>query len=280
MKAKQIHDENEVDALVEELTKIVQNSRTEDAPCYKKIHEDYPDLPLAYAIKWDRFDHLRKEGSETIAGIMKVAAALERAAHKCQELLAREEPLTPRYYKGFHNIMAEASHKTEDLLMDLRMKLPLPRPKDDPTQESLFVQTERSPRLLLNAPDSILIWMPHLLKYHQTNNELVFTELKHLLSQNDIQPIAQWHCDLIHVFDESQSLLGMLDADNYPFKATFDILARALRTDDGAYNFSYGSYNMTSSKIKPGTYLHVTKRTQKVRFFQDFEALAQTHSKH
>lgn len=261
----------EFEAIWADLEKAIENSKPEDMPYYKMLLEIYPDIPVEYVAKWNSFDEQLKNNTELIDFIKKTATALERASKRCQYLLTKQEPTSPRTYKGTCNILAEASHKAEDLIAQLKVNLPMPVSFENVEADVSRTSDDHTAEIITCSPEHIIIWMPRLPRHNRVYSSLALRELSLLLSRSKLPTFPQWHCDFIHVFSDIDNLDSALDVDNYPYKPIIDILARSLRTDDGAFNFSCGMYNMTSSALKTGCYLHIIKREQKVLFFEDFE---------
>jgi hypothetical protein len=231
-------------------------------------------MPIEYARRWERFDRLLAKDPEYAGEIRKVISALDRAARKCQELLDKRTPTTKRYYRGLHNILAEASHKTEDLIADLRMSLPVYTDFRFTEETDTPASEDHAPKVLQCSPESILIWIPRIPRYNRAYSSLALWELDQLLLHSNIPSLPKWHCDFIHIHPLKANHLGAaFDVDNHPYKPVIDILARALRTDDSAFNFSCGMYNMISDDLKPGCYMHITKIEHNVRFFPVLEKL-------
>ena len=159
----------------------------------------------------------------------------------------------------------------EELLSELQFRYPLP--SDSPHRKPPKDLEPYLPKLLLCTQDRILIWMPRLPAKSTSVHCQILKSLRQMLRQHDLPHIPQWHCDLIHAYPEYM-LAGVQDVDNYPYKPIIDALAMALFAPDSFDNFSCAMYNLPTANLKPGCYIRICNRSEKVQFLQDFEKLA------
>lgn len=233
----------------------------------------YPGVPPPYYLAWARSDENAGLDTERDAALLKAATALETAAATCRALASKTTNMTCIELTEHRNKLAEAVHRGEDQLADLRYRYPMPAKhwySNTPLKDGV---REFAPRLLVNTEDRILFWMPPLPAKSLRTNNLIFTEFTDLLHAHDFPHLGQWHCDFFHAHKEDD-LTGVRDVDNYPYKPVIDALSRAFFSKDSYDNFSCAMYNISSNILHPGCYIDVCKRGQKVRFFSDFEKYA------
>lgn len=241
-------------------------------PYVKEIYQLYPDVPAPHPLKWDENDTTLPQDPQWQKTLQNTAAALRQAAEVCDQLSAKTERTTPKGLTQGKNALLCAVHYAEDLVAELSMHYPLPSASNYKIAKSNPDLASRIPVLRLNSEDSILIWMPRLPSKKRGTDSMVFQELREMLWENDFAHINKWHCDIIHIY-RPNDLTGILDADNYFYKPVIDAIALALRSKDSRDHFSYSLYNFPHETIKPGCYIHVYKREEKVAIFRDFEGL-------
>ena len=234
---------------------------------------EYPDVPDPHQIAWATSDQETRSSNDWHAYLSKTKAALIAAAKECDVLAAATQKTTPASLTATINRLKAALYKTEDTLAALHDMYPLPSVR---TPSDLAAQSDTAipaPVQLNHSNDQILFWLPSLPNKSRGANSHLYTVFRALLQVHQFAPFGAWHCDFIHVFSPSNegAILGARDVDNYPYKPFIDALVLALRSPDEAFNFSFGAYNMLSDRIKSGCYISITKRTQKVGFFQEFE---------
>lgn len=269
MIAKSITDKNNI------LTESIQYAPTHDT--HSLIEEDiryrYPGVPPPYHLAWARSDESAGINTERNTALSKAATALETAAATCKVLASKTTSMTYIELTEHRNKLAEAVHRGEDQLAELRYMYPMPANhwySNSPLQDGL---REFTPSLLTNTEDRILFWMPPLPAKSLRTNNLIFTEFTDLLHTHDFPHLGQWHCDFFHAHKEG-NLTGVRDVDNYPYKPIIDALSNAFFAKDSYDNFSCAMYNISSNRLHPGCYIDVHKRNQKVRILTDFEEYA------
>lgn len=248
------------------------DSQNTTLPYEKNILEKYPAIPSPECFVWNRTDENMARDPGRKAELQKAAAALEHAAQSLRNISDQTTAMTPQLLKACIKNIAGAIGHAETQLDMLCMEYPLHNKRErwQWYEEDVYLN-ERLPRILHKSKDSIILWLPRMPSISHINNSLVFTQMKDLLHMTELPHIRQWHCDFYHVFPESSTILGIRDVDNYPYKAVIDALARALHTSDRTFDFSIGMYNLLTNAIKPGCYIHITKRDEKVRKFRNFE---------
>ena len=238
------------------------------------IYQQYPGIPDPYPLTWDRSDVELPHNEEWQKQLQVTAAALRRATEVCEQLAARSERTTRNGLIHDKNTLLCAVHKAEDLVAELTMHYPLPNPSNYKIARSNPDLAPRIPTLLHNSADRILIRMPRLPSKKRGTSSLVFQELRDLLQENNIPHLDKWHCDFVHVY-HPDNLTGILDVDNYDYKPVIDTLTLALLTQDSIDHFSLSMYNLPHTELNPGCYIHISKRNEKVGFFQNFVLLVQ-----
>lgn len=247
-----------------------------DAPQYdpmlEEIHSQYPSVPHPHDLTWYRSDENAKQDAEWSAALDATATALSNAATACRQINTHTERTAPDTILRYKTELLQALSSAEHILAELEFKYPLP-------QQNLYTIATQSkalqdfiPRLLLNTSDRIILWLPTLPAKSRAANGHIFAELKGLLRANTFASFPYWHCDFIHVFRED-CRLGVRDVDNYPYKPIIDALVLGLSTRDSTDHFSCAMYNHFSSAIKPGCYISICRREEKVQFFTDFDNL-------
>lgn len=241
-------------------------------PFLEVVHTEYPSVPDPHNLTWYRSDENAKQDTEWSSALNTTAAALSNATAVCQQIGTQQERTTPESVLQHKTALLQAISHAEHILDELEHKYPLP-------QQNLYTIAAKSkplqdfiPRLLHNTSDRIIIWLPALPAKSRAANSHIFAELKGLLHSNTFASFPYWHCDFIHVFRED-CRLGVRDVDNYPYKPIIDALVLGLSTRDGSDHFSCAMYNYFSATIKPGCYISISRREEKVRFFRDFEKL-------
>ena len=237
------------------------------------IQRQYPGVPPPYYLSWARSDENAGQNTERNAALLKAATALETAAATCRTLASKTTHMTCNELAEHRNKLAEAVHRGEDQLAELRYRYPMPAKHWYSTTPLKDGIREFSPKLLVNTEDRILFWMPPLPAKTLRTNNLIFSEFTDLLHAHDFPHLGQWHCDFFHAHKEDD-LTGVRDVDNYPYKPIIDALSRAFFAKDSYDNFSCAMYNISSKNLHPGCYIDVCKRGQKVRFLSDFEKYA------
>lgn len=236
---------------------------------------DYPDVPDPHQTTWTISDQETRHSNDWQAHLSKTKSALLVAAEECDVLATATQQTTPASLTMSINRFKSSLYKAEDTIAALHDLYPLPAvrtPSDLAAQPDPAIPT---PMLLYHSDDQILFWLPALPNKSRSTNSHLYTDFRELLQTHQFPLWGAWHCDFIHVFSPSNegAILGARDVDNYPYKPFIDALVLALRTSDGAFNFSYSAYNFVSNSIQSGCYILVSKRDKKVGFFQDFENL-------
>ena len=237
------------------------------------IRHRYPGVPPPYHLVWARSDENAGLNTERKVALLKAAAAMDKASATCRTLASKTTNMTCVELAEHRNKLAEAVHRGEDQLADLRYMYPMPtnhRYSNTPSNEGL---REFTPRLLTNTVDHVLFWIPPLPAKSLRANNLIFAEFTDLLHAHIFPHFGQWHCDFFHVHKEDD-LTGVRDVDNYPYKPIIDALSNTFFAKDSYDNFSCAMYNISSNRLRPGCYIDVCKRAQKVRILTDFEEYA------
>jgi hypothetical protein len=233
------------------------------------IYQQYPGVPAPYPLTWDRNDTELPLDDEWQHMLQATATALHRAVDVCNQLADRSERTTRNGLIHNKNALLCAIHKAEDLVAKLSTLYPLPTLSNYRIARSNLDLAPRTPALLHNGAERILIWLPRLPSKKRGTNSLLFQELQELLAESDLPHLDKWHCDFIHIYHPN-NLTGILDVDNYDYKPVIDALTLALTTQDSFDHFSLSMYNLPHTELNPGCYIHISKRNEKVGFFQDF----------
>lgn len=238
----------------------------------KELEQLYPNVPEDVRPIWDRTDdvHPRNEPLHTM--IQTAMESIAKATVALQAEMDRGKRMTPQKRKRYKNALTRAIHDLEELVDEVSMSYPLPIGREGYLMDIGTESCDYLPRIILDTPEKIIIWMKRLPSKNESARFLGITELRQLLYSRDLPHFKKWHCDFIHVYSPDKPV-GMLDVDNYLYKPVIDLLAMALFAKDSLDNFSYALYNLPSETIKSGTYIHICKREEKVQFFQDFEKL-------
>lgn len=236
---------------------------------------DYPDVPDPHQTTWTISDQETRHSNDWQAHLSKTKSALLVAAEECDVLATATQQTTPASLTMSINRFKSSLYKAEDTIAALHDLYPLPAvrtPSDLAAQPDPAIPT---PMLLYHSDDQILFWLPALPNKSRSTNSHLYTDFRALLQAHQFPLWGPWHCDFIHVFSASNegAILGARDVDNYPYKPFIDALVLALKSSDGAFNFSCAMYNFLSDRIKSGCYISITKKSKKVRFFDDFESL-------
>ena len=251
-----------------------------DQPCItpyvQKLIDQYPDVPEPHNRTWGQSDEHTRKCTDWQDQLKKTADALVNAIQVCQALASDSSITTPSELKRKLSILRSAVYKTESVLEELGFMYPLPQERGVLPEDCTNLPSDRSPRLLANEEDRILIWMPHLPQRQHFSSSNLLAELTQLLRVSDLHHMSNWHCDFLHVFPCGRHL-GVRDVDNYPYKPIIDALTLALAAKDSADHFSCAMYNLFTDQTKPGCYILISKRSKKVGFFTDFEKFAATH---
>ncbi len=244
-----------------------------DYPDYlAQICHQYPGVPYPHLLTWDQSDRELPLDEEWQRILKATAVALRHGADVCEQFAANRNPTTCNELIQSKNALLCAVHKAEDLVTELTMNYPLPVQSNYKIAKSNPDIASRTPDLLINTEEHIIIWMPRLPSKHRGPNSLIFQELQEMLQVSRFPRIDQWHCDFLHVYHPT-NLAGVLDVDNYNYKPIIDALVIALCSQDSFDHFSYGAYNMAHLTLKPGCYIHICKRQEKVPIFQFFEEM-------
>lgn len=236
----------------------------------KELERLYPIVPEDVRPIWDRADELHPRNESLHTMIQTAMESIAKATVALQVEMGRQNRMTPQRRTQYRDAMTEAIHKLEDLLEELSLHYPLPIGKEGYLLDIGTEPCGELPRIILDTPEEIIIWMKRLPPKGENAKSLGVSELRRLLYSRDLPHFKKWHCDFIHVYSPDKPV-GMLDVDNYLYKPIIDLLAMALFAKDSLDNFSYALYNLPSETIKSGTYIHIFKREEKVLFFQNFE---------
>ena len=255
--------------------------RENSSPLFSSRMEDldanYPQVPPLYRSAWQMSDEEISHDEKWQQALGKALAAVEAAKKTlCQFQHTGEAPMTPARLKSLQQSLLFANHQLDDIITTLTRQYPL-------QQRSFYSIAHGNPKLepylpkvIVDHPERLVIWLPALPPARRTVDNHVFKEFEGLLQNLGDRPqFQQWHCDFIHIFHPT-SLRGIRDVDNYNYKPLIDVLALALGARDCTDQFSSAQYNLLSEKLKPGCYIHVSKRCEKVPFFHFFEDLILT----
>lgn len=235
---------------------------------------DYPDIPFPHQTTWAISDQETRHSNDWQSHLSKTKSALLAAATECDALSVATQQTTPASLTSTINRLKSALYKSEDTIGALHDMYPLPAVRTPSDLAAQSAPDIPAPMLLYRSNDQILFWLPSLPNKSRSANSHLYTDFRALLQTHQFAPFGAWHCDFMHVFSGSNEgpILGARDVDNYPYKPFIDALVLALRSPDAAFNFSFGAYNMLSDRIKSGCYISITKRSQKVGFFNVFES--------
>ena len=237
-----------------------------------QIYQQYPGVPDPYPLAWDKSDRELPQDLAWQKMLKATATALCRGAEVCEHLSAKHGRTTCSGLVQDKNTLLCAIHKAEDLVSELTLNYPLPISGNYRVARENPDLAARIPALLHNDASRILIWMPTLPSKKRGSNSLIFSELQEMLQVNHFTHLDQWHCDFIHIYHPN-NLAGILDVDNYSYKPVIDALTLALASQDSFDHFSFSAYNLPHLTLKPGCYIHICKREEKVPFFQFFEEM-------
>lgn len=243
-------------------------------PSTTELLMQYPQVPALYRPAWQDSDEALPLDEEWQQALQKTLAAVEAAKKTlCQLQHTGEAPMTPAQLKSLQQSLLFANHQLDDIITATTRQYPLPQrsflsiASGNPNLEPYL------PKLIIDHPDHLIIWLPALPPARRTVDTHIFKEFDGLLQTIGDRPqFQQWHCDFIHVFHPT-ALMGIRDVDNYNYKPLIDALTLAFGTHDCTDKFSSAQYNLLSEKLQPGCYIHVSKRCEKVPFFQFFEKL-------
>ena len=248
------------------------------SPLFNPRMEDldamYPQVQPLYRPAWQDSDEALPLDEEWQQALGKALAAVEAAKKTlCQFQHTGEAPMTPARLKSLQQSLLFANHQLDDIITATTKQYPLP-------ERSFFDIASGNPKLepylpkmIVDHPDRLVIWMPVLPPARRTVDSHIFKEFDGLLQTIGDRPqFQQWHSDFIHVFHPT-ALRGIRDVDNYNYKPLIDALALAFGTRDCTDKFSSAQYNLLTERIQPGCYIHISKRCEKVPFFQFFEDL-------
>lgn len=242
-------------------------------PYLNTLPNCYPGVPDPYYYSWERTDIYTKHTADHEALLNRTDTALQQAREVCQSLHQRKKPMTVHDLHTIKTTVLHALHSLDEVLTTLTLNYPLP----NKTAYSLIAENSDlkkfAPELLLNTQERILIRLPAMPRKSRATSSHLYHEFIGLLRANRFSSFPYWHCDFIHVY-HPENIRGIKDVDNYPYKPIIDALARSLTTKDSNTHFSCGMYNHVSETTKPGSYIVIYKLDEKVRFFQDFEELA------
>lgn len=239
-----------------------------------RIYQQYPGIPDPYVETWDRSDTELSQHIGWQKSLQNTATALRRAAEVCDQISLRSERTTRNDLMQNKKALLCAIHKAEDLVDELSMHYPLPEQSNYRIAKANPDLAPRTPTLLFNNADRILIWIPRIPSKKRGTHSMVFEELQELLWENRFAHMDKWHCDFVHVY-HPDNLVGILDVDNYDYKPLIDALTLALATQDSYDHFSFGMFNFPHYSLKPGCYIHVCRREEKVGFFHDLVSTIQ-----
>lgn len=244
-------------------------------PYLNTLPTRYPGVPEPYNYTWERTDTYTKHTEDWDTMFANTEAVLNRALDTCKSYLQRKTPMTVRELHTMETSILHALHTLNDVLTAWMLNYPLP----NKTAYSLVAENndlkKYAPELLLNTQEHILIRLAAMPPKSKASSSHLYHEFTGLLRANRFSSFPYWHCDFVHAF-RPENLQGIKDVDNYPYKPIIDALTRTLATKDSTFHFSCGMYNLLSDSIRPGCYISISKRNEKVRFFQDFEELAKS----
>lgn len=235
------------------------------------VFRNYPEVPTNLREIWHRSDTETKHTVTWKDLLYDTIAKLNTASRFLEGLIAKEDVMTLTARKGIIKTLTAANNALEEVEENIGYLYPFP-PIHNNSKPSVESDNEDNtyPRILLNTDDNILLWIIRLPHAEKGYNSHLLSEFKELLKANTFPHISRWHCDFIHVFNHD-STHGMYDADNYHYKPFIDALVKTFSSYDSGDHFSYSAYNYFTELLPKGCYLHITKRSEKVGFFRDFE---------
>lgn len=234
------------------------------------VRDRYPGVPEPHYFTWEYTDDNASSNVERKSALLDASLALERAASVCKALAFKDTDMTVAELTEYKKRLSEAVHKGEDQIVELQYKYPMPTSYWYQSTKEHSEIGKYIPTLLTNTEERILFWLPPLPAKTFSTNSLIFEEFMDVLHSHDFPRLGQWHCDFFHVYKED-NLFGVRDVDNYPYKPIIDALSRALYSKDSFDNFSCSMFNVPSKNLRPGCYIDVRKRSQKVGILADFE---------
>lgn len=264
------YDPNDIDLI--DMIRHPEKYQFEETPIQKRIREQYASVPEANREVWLRSDDSEAYYKTRSAACEKLEAALVDLITICQEIRSQKGPMTPKLKAHYELPLATAIHLAEEVLENLDGGYPLPDKNKYTRVRNNTNLLPYAPKLLQNTEQQILIWLHSLPQRSIKSAGMIYWEIYDFLSEYflELHRFPDWHCDFIHVHPP-ETWAGILDADNYIYKPIIDDLTVALRTKDSYDRFSYSAYNLASDRIPAGCYIRVTKRSEKVGFFRDFE---------
>ena len=250
-----------------------ENYPQSEDPIEAMFRERYPDVSDDYRQSWYHSDDIAQHNDERATATSKLIALMEQAISACRQLQDQAVPMTPKLLSGYMLPLSQVVHAAQDMLQTLEMDYPHPTNNAYSRMLEDEALAQIAPKLLINTEEQILIRTEKLPARTASAYALLLDEFEAFLHKHTLAHFTDWHCDFIHVHPTT-SLLGIRDADNYPYKPFIDALSRAVFAPDSYDHFSYASYNYPCDSIPAGCYICITKRSRKVPFFQDFENLA------
>ena len=249
-----------------------RNQPRKETPVEIMLRERYPEVSDDYRQSWYLSDDIAHKNDERATTTNKLIALMEQSISACRQLQTQTEPMTPKLLSSYVLPLTQVIHAAQDTLQSL--ELDYPHPTNNAYSRMLEDDSlaQVAPKLLLNTEEQIVIWTEMLPAKTASAYALLLDEFEAFLHKHTLAHFTDWHCDFIHVHPTT-SLLGIRDADNYPYKPFIDALSRAVFAPDSYDHFSYASYNYPCDNIPAGCYICITKRSRKVPFFQDFEIL-------
>ena len=241
----------------------------DELPQPQSVTPNYPDVGEHYASIWLRSDTEAAANEEWQTLLNNAETALRHAADVVASLRAREKPMTPTAQNRYRVELVRAIHRTEDLVMEMLLRYPLPRkhPLICTGEDEQFC-----PKVLFKSNSRVIVWLPFVPARSQkfSSKEIILSELHSVLRDADLPSIPSWHCDFMNIY-HSEKVGGILDVDNFDWKPIIDTIARAMKTPDGFNRFSCSMYDFVSDQLKIGCYIQISKRDEKIPFFRDFE---------
>lgn len=249
-----------------------ENLPQKETPVEIMLRERYPGISDDYRQCWYHSDELAQKNDERATATNNLVSLLEQAIAACRQLQDQAVPMTPKLLSGYMLPLSQVVHAAQDMLQTLEMDYPHPTNNAYSRMLENEALAQIAPKLLLNTEEQILIRTEKLPARTASAYALLLDEFEAFLHKYTLAHFTDWHCDFIHVHPTT-NLLGIRDTDNYPYKPFIDALSRAVFAPDSYDHFSYASYNYPCDNITTGCYMLISKRSQKVPFFQNFENL-------
>ena len=245
---------------------------TTPSPYIEELRLQYPDVPANYQAVWQHSDDELRTCAEWSTILEATQISLQNAAQICHQLAMQSTRSQPSLLILQKNKLLSALHKVENLLTELGYRYPMPELTPYKLARKNPDIAPRIPQILHNSDKFLLLWVPSLPGKKRGTDSILFVELQEMLYLADLPRFQKWHTDFVHVYHPND-IAGVRDVDNYFYKPIIDAIARSLWSNDGYDNYSCAMYNLPSESLKPGCYIYICDRTEKVPFFDFFEDL-------